>query len=214
LVLAACGELARNGAGELTLCLTLLRDALSVTACWSGDAAAAERTLGPYDRLGRPSERSLTSTRFVDLQRRHDETFAWGRRYYVKGGYFGELDQRVIEALLAAAASIPNSHTEIYILQLGGAVADVVEEETAFTGRSANFFWVTEAVWDDRADDASCVAWGRGAAASLAAHSITGNYVNEQSELGREPSSRHMGKRNTSGSPGSRRATTRPTRFA
>ena len=186
LVLAACGELARNGGRELTLCLTLLRDALSVTACWSGDAADAESALGPYDRLGRPSERSLRSTRFVDLQRRQDETFAWGRRYYVKGGYFHELDQRVIEALLAAAASIPNSHTEIYILQLGGAVADVAEEETAFTGRSANFFWITEAVWDDRANDASCVAWGRAAAASLAAHSMTGNYVNEQSELGRE----------------------------
>jgi FAD binding domain len=213
-VLAACGELARNGVRELTLCLTLLRDALSVTACWSGDLADADRTLGPYDRLGRPSERSLTSTRFVDLQRRHDETFAWGRRYYVKGGYFRELDQRAVEALLAAAASIPNSDTEIYILQLGGAVADVAEEDTAFTGRTANFFWISEAVWDDRADEANCVAWGRAAAATLAAHSMTGNYVNEQSDLGREGVLSAYGDRSTSGWPGSRRAMIQPTSSA
>lgn len=185
-MLAGWGQLAPTLPRELSLCLTLLRDTLSVTACWSGAASAAEAAFSPCHKLGQPREHSVTATRFVDLQRRDDEELPWGRRYFVKGGYFARLDQPLIEDMLEAAAAIPNDATLIYLVQLGGAVADVADEQTAFTGRSAEFFWLVEAVWDDAQDDERYVAWARTGAGRLSAHSTAGNYVNEQSEVTRE----------------------------
>src|SRR6185503_8126031 len=81
-------------------------------------------------------------------------------------------------------AESPNPDSEIYMLQLGGAVRDIEESDTPYSGRAAGHYWIVEGVWDDPAHDAACLAWGRGTAARLAARSLKANYVNEQSETG------------------------------
>ena len=70
------------------------------------------------------------------------------------------------------------------MLQLGGAVADVADEATAYTGKGANYYWLAEPVWDDAADDDRCLAWGRITGKSLSTFSMAGNYVNEQADAG------------------------------
>ena len=59
---------------------------------------------------------------------------------------------------------------------------------TAFTatadGIRVTAMWSGEPVWDDPADDTRCLTWGRGTAAQLSALSMSGNYVNEQSDTG------------------------------
>lgn len=69
-------------------------------------------------------------------------------------------------------------------LQLGGAVADVSEDATAYSGRSAGYYWIVEPVWDRPEDDERCLAWGRASARRLASLSMAGNYVNEQADAG------------------------------
>ena len=61
----------------------------------------------------------------------------------------------------------------------------MAEEATAFAGRDAEFFWLAQAIWDRREEDAACIAWARRTAGLLTACSSAGNYVNEQSEAGR-----------------------------
>ncbi len=70
------------------------------------------------------------------------------------------------------------------MLQLGGAVTDVADEATAYTGRGASYYWLAEPVWDDAADDDRCIAWGRITGNSLSTFSMAGNYVNEQADAG------------------------------
>ena len=184
-VLQSLGELAPDHARELTLSMNLTRAGLGVTACWSGAESAAEVALAPYDRLAEPVQRGIAAMRFIDLQRRHDDLLPWGRRYFTKGGYLRALDRDAVAALATAAADVPGPDSEIYVVQLGGAVADVADEATAFTGRDAEFFWLAQAIWDLREVDDANVAWVRRAAELLTACSSAGNYVNEQSELGR-----------------------------
>jgi FAD/FMN-containing dehydrogenase len=62
-------------------------------------------------------------------------------------------------------------------------VADVADEDTAYTGRSAAYYWVVNGVWDHPADDEACLAWGRRTANGLSEQSLAGNYINEQSEV-------------------------------
>ena len=63
-------------------------------------------------------------------------------------------------------------------------MSGVSDDATAYTGRQAGFYWIVEPVWDDPADDTRCIAWGRETAAQLSALSMSGNYVNEQSDTG------------------------------
>ena len=67
---------------------------------------------------------------------------------------------------------------------MGGAASDVGEDETAYSGRSAAFYWIALTEWDDPADSAKCLAWGRAAARRLADRSSSRNYINEQSDTG------------------------------
>ena len=95
--------------------------------------------------------------------------------------------------MTASIAGAPAPDCEIYVLQLGGAVADVADDATAYTGRLAGYYWIVEPVWDDPADDARCLSWGRETAAQLADLSMSGNYVNEQSDTGDDASLRAYG---------------------
>jgi FAD/FMN-containing dehydrogenase len=185
-VLRGYRDLLAGAPRELTTAFTMTAGELAITALWSGASSRAENNLTPFGTLGRPASASMGEMTFLDLQSRSDDHFAWGRRYYAKGGYLGEVDEGAIGVMTGSIASAPSQHSEIYVIQLGGAIGDIAEEATPYAGRGAGHYWIVEPVWDDRADDERCIAWGRAAAARLAAMSLAGNYVNEQSEVGRE----------------------------
>ena len=120
------------------------------------------------------------------MQRSSDDALAWGRRYYAKGGFLSGINEAVVAQLTQSTAEAPTADCDVYVLQLGGAVADISDSSTAYTGRSAAFYWVVNGVWDDPADDAACLAWGRATAEGLSRLSLAGNYVNEQSDASPE----------------------------
>ena len=86
--------------------------------------------------------------------------------------------------MIGAMATSPGLECEIYMLQLGGAIGDVDEQATAYTGRAAGYYWIAQPIWDDPALDDKCISWGRAAAAQMAELSLAGNYVNEQADAG------------------------------
>jgi FAD binding domain/Berberine and berberine like len=169
---------------ELTTLFVLMPTGLTLTALWSGSISGAEAILSRFGTLGRATPAPDCPSTFLQLQRASDERMAWGRRYYAKGGFFGEIDEAVITTIVERTATAPTAEAEVYCLQLGGAVSDIGEAATPYAGRAARHYWIATAVWDDPAEDSQCVAWGRETAAQLAAHSLHVNYVNEQSDTG------------------------------
>jgi hypothetical protein len=137
-----------------------------------------------FGALGRATPVPDSPRSFLELQRASDERLAWGRRYYAKGGFFGELNEATITTIVERVAVGPAAEAEVYCLQLGGAVCDVDEAATPYAGRAAEHYWISTAAWDNPAEDSKCVAWGRETAARLMAHSLKVNYVNEQSDTG------------------------------
>jgi FAD/FMN-containing dehydrogenase len=168
---------------ELTAAFTITQAGVSVSGFHSGPTASMD-TLAGFGQLGAPSAGGIQGVSFVDLQRRYDEHFAWGRRYYAKGCFLATLDTATIDRLADAAAAAPTPDCEVYVLALGGAVRDVPDGATAYTGREAAYYCLVEAVWDDPGDDAVGVAWGRATVAAVSEAAIAGNYVNEQSDIG------------------------------
>ena len=183
-VLERYSELAAAASPRLGTAFTSTATGTRVTAVWSGSQDGAEAAVTPYGKLGKPSSGSLGGVTFLELQSRLDDHFAWGRRYYAKGGFLSTISPEAIDCVSASVASAPTLDSEIYVLQLGAAVSDVPDDETAYTGRHAGFYWIVEPIWDDPADDTRCITWGRQTAAQMSSLSTSGNYVNEQSEFG------------------------------
>jgi FAD/FMN-containing dehydrogenase len=170
---------------ELTTSFVLTSSVLRINGLWSGSAADKGKSLlMQFGSLGPVTTASVGELSFLELQKAGDERVRWGRRYYAKGGFLREVDERVVEVLVGATALAPTEEAEVYVLQLGGAVCDTDEAATPYSGREAAHYWIAQPIWDDPADDEECLAWGRRTAKQLETHSLRGNYVNEQSDTG------------------------------
>ena len=157
---------------------------MNVTAVWSGETGRANAALSPFGTLAGGASGGVEHLSYLTLQSRNDIAFAWSRRYYAKGGFWSDISDEAIEQIVEAIARAPAPDCEIYAIQLGGAVSDIADGATAYTGRDAGYYWLSEPIWDDMADDDRCIEWGRTTGRRLADASIAGNYVNEQGDTG------------------------------
>jgi FAD/FMN-containing dehydrogenase len=185
-VLRGFQRLSSTAPRELTTSFELMPNELAVTACWSGAQENAAAIVSPFGNLASPVTGSFGNMAYVDLQKRRDEINAWGQRHYSKGGFLSKIDDAAITCIQNAVASSPNAHSHIHVHQLGGAIGDVEEAATPYSGRAANYYWIVNAMWDEFSDDSRCIEWGRNSAKSLAAISMKGNYVNEQADFGKD----------------------------
>jgi FAD/FMN-containing dehydrogenase len=142
-----------------------------------GTAEAAERDLRPI-REGRPVQDLIDTKTYLDMQGAGDETFAWGKRSYSKGGFLDDLTDEVVDVALDHLSRAPGEGS-IGLWAQGGAVARVPEEATAFTGRSAAFWIGVENSWTDPSKDGAFVSWGRETWEALKPFTTAGNYVND-----------------------------------
>lgn len=185
-VLKGFQRLSATAPRELTTNFSFSTAGLAVTACWSGIAADAEELVVPLGNLVQPISGTFGNMAYVELQSRSDELMAWGQRFYSKGGFLEKIDDAAIACMGEAIAQAPTADSDIYVLQLGGAINDIEESATPYSGRAANYYWIASAKWKDSSHDERCIAWGRKTAKSLAAISMEGNYINEQADFGKE----------------------------
>ena len=181
--LRRCREAIADAPRELTTAFVVTRDQLLLRAIYSGSTVGADSALARF-RLPGGIEDPRSDMTFVELQRASDDLLPWGRRYYSKGGFLGEISDDVISVIADAVRDSPLPGLEVYCLALGGAIADVNEDATAYSGREASFYWISQGVWDRSDDDEAAIAWCRRTASRLAKLSMDTNYVNEQADTG------------------------------
>jgi hypothetical protein len=101
-------------------------------------------------------------TPFVGVQTGFDPLFPRGeQRAYWKSQYINELSDEAIDVLAHRAKTRPAPLTMVNTFRMGGAIADVDEEATAFAVRKPEYMVSLDGVWTDAADDSECVAWIR-----------------------------------------------------
>ena len=176
-------DAAANAPRELTAAFIVTSDGLVLRVIWTGSLVGADAAVERFAFRGGVRDPKADMS-FVELQRASDELLPWGRRYYSKGGFLSGMDDRVIEVMADSVAETPVPGLEIYCLQLGGAVADIDEDATAYSGRAASFYWISQGVWNDPEDDERAIAWCRRTARRLGELSMNANYVNEQADTG------------------------------
>jgi FAD/FMN-containing dehydrogenase len=158
------------------------RPVVVVNATHAGPLDGAERDLAPLRDLG-PALDTFAPRRYLDLQAESDHHYRWGRRNYWKGLLLEALAGEAVDRIGALVAAAPGPDCGVGLLSLGGAFGRVPEDATAFSGRSATLWLITEAVWDDPAEDPARIAWGRDAMAALRPFATSVNYVNDLGQL-------------------------------
>src|SRR6478672_9360049 len=158
------------------------RPVASNSLIWTGDPEAGRPYVDRALAFCHPETTSSKVLSFLELQTMADSAFPHGRRYYTKSGYFHYLDNATIDRMVEAAFTIPSAETAIELAYLGGAVAQMTADETAFGDRSAPFIMNLLANWQDASADARNVAWVRGLFARLRPAMKPGVYVNFMSD--------------------------------
>ena len=143
---------------------------------WVGDPAAGETLVPDIRGLGRPSAERVVPLSYVELQSRDDVVDGHARRRYSKGHYFRELTDEVIDTMVAVTEVGPYA-PGVGLQAYGGAIADVPEDDTAFSHRDTAFELGASTGWTDPSEDDVRIETARSYAATLEPFA-SGVYVN------------------------------------
>ena len=113
-------------------------------------------------------------TQFEALQTLLDEDYPDGLRYYWKSTYLADLNEAVIDLMLRYNEAAPSALSTVDIWWLGGGVAEVPQDATAFWHREEPFMLTFEANWEDPSDDEANIEWAREGFAAFEELSVTG----------------------------------------
>ena len=143
-----------------------------------GGIDAGVRSAAPVLQFGDPLASALGPTPFAGFQAAFDPLLAPGQRNYWKSNNFSTLSDAALEVVLTAAARSPGPQCEIFVAQLGGAMARVRPEATAFVGRDAHFIMNVHGRWSAASDDELVRRWARQTFEESSHHATGSGYVN------------------------------------
>jgi FAD/FMN-containing dehydrogenase len=110
---------------------------VAVTCCYAGSVEEGEKVIRPMKQFGSPVLDLCEPKPFLAHQSMFDPSFPPGWWYYFRSADLAELTDDVIDIVADRAAQMTSPLTAFPIFQLGGAIARVGDDETAFTGRTA-----------------------------------------------------------------------------
>lgn len=134
--------------------------------------------LEPLTSFGSPVANMHGPVPYTALQSALDHVDPRGHRYWERGDYLAGLSDELIDALVEGARTVSSPRSEILLFPLGGAIARVPAEATAFGDRTAPWAVWIASQWTDPAEDELHRDWTRGYSASLAPWTTGAVYVN------------------------------------
>jgi FAD/FMN-containing dehydrogenase len=158
---------------------------IAVVACYAGPVEAGERVMRPLKEFGAPVLDLCQPKPYLVHQQMFDPSFRHGWWYYVRSCDVAALDDDVIDLVAEHGAQITSPVSSIALWQMGGAVARVGEDETAFNGRHAGFTFNINGNSQTADGFEAERQWARDYWSALAPHH-TSVYVNFLMEEGEE----------------------------
>lgn len=140
---------------------------LSVYVVYRGNPEDAILTELRHRR--KPLRDTVTTADYLTVQRLYDKIAVAGTGWYVKSGYTREITRPLLEWMAEnsveyrTAIASPEVEWGVYTLAtLGGAVQDVPEADSAYSGREANWHVAIEAGFTTPGERSRIVPWLRG----------------------------------------------------
>ncbi len=146
---------------------------------YHGPKDEGERVVAPVRSLGSPALDDITPKPYISVQQALDDGFPRGLRNYWKSTYLAELGEQCLDILVDHANRAPTTWCVVGLEHMmGGAVARVGEDDTAFANRDAIYSLLILGRTDDPASDGAVREWVRGLWKAVEPYSTGGVYVN------------------------------------
>ena len=159
---------------------------VAIIAVHSGSIEDGERAVEPLRRFAEPVADLIGPMPYTTMQSLIDPLWGPGPHSYMKAGFLRGLDDGAVDALLAGHAAMDSPMSEIHVHHVGGAVARVPDNGTAFGERSAPYLLNVIARTPSAEGYSAAVEWGRAVHRGQAAQLTGGTYVNFLSAEGDE----------------------------
>ncbi len=159
------------------------RPIIALMVCYAGPILDGQDVLRPLREFKTPALDSVGPMPYVAHQAMFDPAYPHGRHYYWKAWKLPPLTNRAIDVIVEQAAGITSPLSAIPIFTLGGAVARVDDDATAFTGRSAAHDINFVASWlPDDPEPERHKAWARAAWEAMRpfAHGVYVNFMSDE----------------------------------
>ncbi len=159
---------------------------LAVAMAYAGPIEEGERVVAPLRACGTPALDLVGPIPYTVWQSLLDESAPYGLHHYNKAHYLTGLDDDAIDVALDYFADVTSPLAQLHIGAVGGAVARVPADATAFAHRDApNVFWLMN-MWPPDGDAERQVAWTRSFWQAMRPFSTGGAYVNAIGDEGRD----------------------------
>jgi hypothetical protein len=163
--------------------------ALALMVCYCGSLGASERVLQPLRQFGPPVADQIEPMPYTKLQGLLEPGFPPGRQNYWKSNFLRGLSDEAIATAIEHFRHISSPSSAIAIERLGGAVARVAAENTAFAHRAAGFNFLVVSSWLDPAERDIHISWTRAlwqAMQRFSTEDVYVNYLGEEADEGAE----------------------------
>src|SRR5262249_3492242 len=123
---------------------------------------------------------------YTALQSSADPLFPRGRRYYWKSHFLPGLSDRGIDVALDAFAGVPSPMSVVGFQQVGGRIARIPPQVTAYANRGAAFDCIPISISEDTEADETNIAWSRRFWEAMRPFATGGVYVNNLGDEGEQ----------------------------
>jgi FAD/FMN-containing dehydrogenase len=150
-----------------------------VGGVYVGDPHVGLAMMAPLRQLAEPLFDMSGPTPYTDVQSGLDALFPRNTLHcYWKSQYLDELTDEAIDVIAAAARDRPAPITLVNTFHMGGAIAAVDPEATAFAERGAPYMVSIDGMWSEAQDTEANVAWVRRQWEAIKAHGNGSVYLN------------------------------------
>ena len=154
------------------------RRMLAIVPVWAGALGEAEAAVAPLAELGEPDLDAFGPIPWAALQSMIDGTAPHGLHQRNFALHLEALTGGAIDALVERFAHVTHPLSHVVLTLLGGAVADVAPDATAFPHRDGSWVAWTIGMWTPHEDGEPHAEWIASVREALAPHAADGVYVN------------------------------------
>jgi FAD/FMN-containing dehydrogenase len=129
----------------------------------TGSVEDAERVLAPLKTVAAPvNDAKVVSVPYLEFQKQSDQDSRQRVHGYLKSGFIRDLSPALVEAVMASVSGkdVPPGQSIVFV-NVGGAIARVDPQHTAFPHRGAAYAALFDLRWTDPALSDGIVSWAR-----------------------------------------------------
>jgi FAD/FMN-containing dehydrogenase len=150
-----------------------------IGVCHKGPLEEGLSLVKPIKAFGPPAIDGIGEMQYLALQSMFDGGMAATSRNYWRSNFMADLPDEVIDLFVRhAEEGLPSAGVLLLLEHLGGAIAAVGENATAFSSRGANYNSSVLSSWTDATDDDENIAWTRSFGDELKEFATGAAYVN------------------------------------